>query len=389
MSVSEDLFNVDTLPAYIANAGLLREAGNLTAVEISGGNLNYSFRVSGNDSGQSIFVKQTPGYVKVLGPTAQLSNERMLLERQAYVEWANALKAAPEAARSLPELMHFDPERMVLVMEYLGSYELLQEQLMRGQASEPIARALGQFLGAAHAATHSSLVSLERSAYLADRFSNRDLRDLQLEYVFSKPFRESERAEELRKDECFMSEVENLKASYRGLVKDNLVLCHGDLHPGSVMASKNPVTDSSSPIKVIDPEFAIYGPPGLDLGCLLSGFALAAVYHAEERTGAVVRELLTSAAAIWEAYAAAMSAGGVSSSILDAISSDAAGFAGCDVARTALGFAGVRGLPIDDEAAKARAEGKALAIAAECISQPTTRSVNSLLASLEPLENCT
>ena len=37
------------------------------------------------------------------------------------------------------------------------------------------------------------------------------------------------------------------------------------------------------------------------------------------------------------------------------------------MARTALGFAGVRGLPIDDADAKAGAEAKALAMAVRCI----------------------
>ena len=38
-------------------------------------------------------------------------------------------------------------------------------------------------------------------------------------------------------------------------------------------------------VKIIDPEFAVYGPPGLDVGCLLSGFVLAAVHHAFSAEG--------------------------------------------------------------------------------------------------------
>ena len=38
-------------------------------------------------------------------------------------------------------------------------------------------------------------------------------------------------------------------------------------------------------VKIIDPEFAVYGPPGLDVGSLLSGFVLAAVHHAYSAEG--------------------------------------------------------------------------------------------------------
>ena len=58
-------------------------------------------------------------------------------------------------------------------------------------------------------------------------------------------------------------------------VSENRSLCHGDLHPGSIM-----VNQEKGLVKIIDPEFAVYGPPGLDVGSLLSGFVLAAVHHA-------------------------------------------------------------------------------------------------------------
>ena len=61
---------------------------------------------------------------------------------------------------------------------------------------------------------------------------------------------------------------------------ENRALCHGDLHPGSIMVNQDEGT-----VKIIDPEFAVYGPPGLDVGSLLSGFVLAAVHHAFSAQG--------------------------------------------------------------------------------------------------------
>ena len=48
-----------------------------------------------------------------------------------------------------------------------------------------------------------------------------------------------------------------------------------------------------------------------------------------------------------------MKEGGVDAPTVSAAGADAAGFAGCELARTALGYAGVRGLPIVDADAKA------------------------------------
>ena len=45
-------------------------------------------------------------------------------------------------------------------------------------------------------------------------------------------------------------------------------MLHGDFHTGSVM-----VTDTET--KVIDPEFALYGPMGFDIGMLLGNFWMA------------------------------------------------------------------------------------------------------------------
>ena len=140
-------------------------------------------------------------------------------------------------------------------------------------------------------------------------------------------------------------------------------------------------------VKVIDPEFAIYGPPGLDLGCLFSSYVLAALARSvalgttRDERARELGELRDAVAAIWEAYTGAMSERGVPAAVLEAISADAAGFAGCEVARTALGFAGVRGLPIEDADVKAKAEATALDIAVRCI-RGRSAGVEGILAEI-------
>ncbi|MEO1745565.1 MAG: phosphotransferase, partial [Pseudomonadota bacterium] len=48
-------------------------------------------------------------------------------------------------------------------------------------------------------------------------------------------------------------------------------MCHGDLHAGSIMATPHEA-------RIIDPEFAFYGPFGFDIGMLIGNYLMA--YHA-------------------------------------------------------------------------------------------------------------
>ena len=80
-----------------------------------------------------------------------------------------------------------------------------------------------------------------------------------------------------------------------------------------------------------------------------------------------MRRLVDAIGVLWGAYSNAMASQWIGRYVLTATAADAMGFAGCEVARTALGFAGVRGLPIEDAAKKAEAEATAVAMARVCI----------------------
>jgi 5-methylthioribose kinase len=133
---------------------------------------------------------------------------------------------------------------MVTVMEFLEGFTLLDHDLVGTEiVSNVIASNLGRFMGITHAATHSSKLPKDRVEEYTKSFENRAMRDIQLEYVFTKCYNEAteEQKAGLTVDETFMKEVEGLKAAYDGGNVDNLVLCHGDLHPGSVMVHEGEV----------------------------------------------------------------------------------------------------------------------------------------------------
>eukprot|EP00434_Breviolum_minutum_P028256 symbB.v1.2.024996.t1/scaffold2402.1/size80084/3 len=337
----------------------LDSSSPLRAAEITGGNLNYAFVVQ--DDKAAVFVKQAPDYIKVIGPEAQLTRERMRLEVQVYGEW---MQAGDEMSRFLPKIWMFDEEAMAFIMEYLASYQLLQGCLFEGNAQVSLAKSLGQCMATMHSRTHCSKLDAAEIARLTKTYENRTLRDIQLEYVFSKCYREDSRASALRADEAFMMELEKIKAVYNGVNTKNLALCHGDLHAGSVM-----VDGAKSEVKIIDPEFAIFGPPGLDVGSLMSTYVMAYCFHRSQGHTASADAMHSAARGIWEAYVDAMKAASIASEILQQIEVETLGFLGCEVARTALGLSFERSLRIEDAALKARAEEKALQLAVTCIRQ--------------------
>lgn len=212
------------------------------------------------------------------------------------------------------------------------------------------------------------------------------MRGIQLEYVFTKAFQGDSFT-----DPSLLSELETLKSKYRGEEVGNCALLHGDLHPGSVMCALDPEIT----VKAIDPEFTIWGPPGLDLGSLLSGFALAAVFHAGRPAGvaAAVRiaALTRAVERMWMAYSDVAKAEGVDDAILTQIECDAAGFAGCEVMRTALGCAGVRGFNFEDAELKKKAETIAVEMGRRLIMQRQgdTCGIALLLGELDVLAQTT
>jgi len=119
-------------------------------------------------------------------------------------------------------------------------------------------------------------------------------------------------------------------------------------------------------VKLLDPEFAIYGPAGLDLGSLISGYVLAFVacsVQLAEDTGRLRAAILQ----VWASYCRAMSDGGVATDVVTRVSEEAAAFVCAYVAQDALGGEQQSLLKMSDKALEARAKSHALDLAARCL----------------------
>lgn len=353
---------------------------------ILGGNVNYAFciRLPALDN-KAVFLKQAPEFVAIFGPDGfPLTSERMQREMDVYSEYKGLLGAELDK-KYLPEIYYFDKKSMVVVMEFFDGYELLDHALVDKKKwisleSEVIASSLGDFMGKVHAASHSSNVSPERMEYLKEHFQNQEMRDVQLEYVFTKCYKEAtdEQRAGLNMTEDFLKEVDLLKRQYNGKTGDDaLVLTHGDLHPGSIMVK-------GGSVKVIDPEFTVYGPAGLDVGSVLSGYCLGAVHQAYSHEPEVQAASVANAESIWSAYSKALSEGGLSDAQIKAIEINTVGYTVAEVCRTAMEFAGGRKwLQFEDAEVKQKSKKAALKIVDHCMIARHTGGIALLFSEMK------
>jgi 5-methylthioribose kinase len=372
-----EILTQDTVADYVAkNASQINvfpPDATLAATAIQGGNVNFAFCVR-STCGKAVFVKQAPEYVAVFGPDGlPLTSTRIQKEVAILKLWASIL--GDEAGVYLPKLYYFDDENKVFVMEFLEDFVLLDHHLVASPSPATelsIATQLGDFMARTHLATHSSKITSDRAAFLTTEYENRALRDIQLEFVFTKAYKEetSQTSKEFKVDDRFLAEINALKARYNGEVgAGNMALCHGDLHPGSVMVK---IGDDTQ-VRVIDPEFTVFGPPGLDVGSLLSGYILAAVHQSYANTDEKIKaesvsSITKGAAAAWETYSSVMRKGGVIDELIREIEVETVGFAVAEVCRTALGHAGMRlWLQFDDNEVHEAAVESALSIVQKCM----------------------
>jgi 5-methylthioribose kinase len=175
----------------------------------------------------------------------------------------------------------------ILVMEYLSPHIVLRKGVVRGELYPLAGRHLGTFLG--RTLFHSSDLYLTAAAkrermgaFLANSAMCKISEDLIFdEPYFSAPLNRHTQpqldalAESVRRDTPLKLAVQELKA---GFLNHAEALLHGDLHTGSVLVTRGDT-------RVIDPEFAFYGPMGFDLGAIIGNFLLAHVSQGgHERT---------------------------------------------------------------------------------------------------------
>jgi 5-methylthioribose kinase len=274
MSEPFEALSVETLAARLgATEALTSRIGENAPAwkvrEVGDGNLNLVFIVEGA-TGAAV-VKQALPYVRLVGDSWPLPLKRSFFEYHALT------RQEARAPGSVPAIHHFDEGQALIIMEYLSPHIILRRALIEGRQLPNIARDIGLFMARTlFRGSDLHMATKDRKADLALFADNVELCDITENLVFSDPYFDAKMnrhtspqldgiVAELRADRDLKVEAQRLKHLFAANAE---ALLHGDLHSGSIM-----VTDSET--RMIDPEFAFYGPMAFDVGMLLANFWMA------------------------------------------------------------------------------------------------------------------
>ncbi|MGF2616046.1 S-methyl-5-thioribose kinase [Rossellomorea vietnamensis] len=344
--------------------GFFSENEELDSTEIGDGNLNYVFRIVSKSFGKSIIIKQALPYAKVVGESMPLTLKRAQIESSALKKYS---EFTPE---SVPKVFYTDNELALTIMEDLSDYKILRKGLNEGATYPLLANHVGTYLAKTLFFTSDFGLNGKEKKELVGQFINPELCKITEDLVFTDPFYDHdsndfedelrEKVEGLWQDHILKLEVGKLK---RKFLTQADALLHGDLHTGSIFVKEEET-------KIIDPEFAFFGPIGFDIGQFFANILLNALSRPKadqpsrisiiSETWSIFRAEFTK---LWldhnqETYS---TIAGYLDHILDEIFEDSIGFAGCEIIRRTIGLAHVADLDgIQNPALRIKAKTEAL-----------------------------
>ena len=231
-----------------------------TCTEIGDGNINYVFRVRSLRDGRSVIVKQADKRLRSSGRPLDIYRSR--IEAQALQLES---RLAPDY---IPEVYHYDETMAALSMEDISAYRNLRKELLAGRIYGHLAENISTFLAQSLLPTTDLVLDRREKKRRVQFFTNPELCDITEDLVLTEPYwnykgrnivtpgNEDFVRTFLYENDALHREVGRLR---NGFMNNAQALLHGDLHTGSIFANEQGV-------KVIDPEFAFYGPMGYDIG---------------------------------------------------------------------------------------------------------------------------
>jgi 5-methylthioribose kinase len=284
--------------------GIFPNGAELKAREVGDGNLNLVFFVeNADDPTNSVVVKQALPYLRVVGESWPLTRERVRYEAQALRKYN---EVAPGLA---PEVYDYEEEMSTLIMEHLREHEIMRRPLVARKRFPKFADHISTFLANSLFFTSDLYLTGEEKKKMQELFTNEHLRKLQEDFVYTNPYMESEEnnwnplvddaVQGVRSNGELKMALAEAKRAYTTHAE---ALIHADLHTGSIMLNEEDT-------RVIDPEFAFFGPMAYDVGAVLQNLVLNHLSHYGHTPDRAEREsyqeyLLQTIADIWNGFAA-------------------------------------------------------------------------------------
>ncbi len=314
--------------------------------EIGDGNINYVFQVRSLRDGHSLIVKQADRLLR--------SSGRPLDIYRSKVEAQMLRLEASLAPGYVPEVYHYDETKAALSMEDISAYKSLRKELMAGHVYDHLAEHLSTFLAKTLLPTTDLVMDRQEKKRRVRFFIDPELCDITEDLVLTEPYydykgrnvitpgNEAFVETSLYRDEMLHAEVGKLRDTF---MNDAQALLHGDLHSGSIFVD-------AQGVKIIDPEFAFYGPMGYDIGNVIGNLFFSWAYRhftAPEDT-ATAQALETTICSLCDLTAAKLSAQydalvtfplyraeAFRRSYLHRVMADAYGYAGTEIIRRVVG----------------------------------------------------
>jgi 5-methylthioribose kinase len=359
---------------------LFLAGAELVSREIGDGNLNLVFHISEPATGKSIILKQALPYAKVVGESWPLTLDRARIESEV-LQIQESL--CPDL---VPHVYVYDHNLALTAMQDLSDHVIMRKGLMDRNQYPLFAGDIGRFL--AHTLYYTSDLGMnqQEKKLQQGRFINPELCKITEDLIFDDPYRDAETnnfeehlrdvVEAIWQDNGLLLEVAQLREKF--LTRSEALL-HGDLHTGSIFIR----SDST---KVIDPEFAYYGPMGFDIGAVLANlllnFAAQEGWSPDSSERTEYRSYLLNTVkdvwnhfekefrSLWSEYSSdrMFQTPGYQDLYMRRLLQDTFGFTGAKMVRRVIGLAHVADLDkIEDAVARERAQRLALAIGTELI----------------------
>lgn len=275
----------EVIPYVLEKVDIFNKDDSLKAEEIGDGNINYVYKVWDEKTDKSVVVKQADVLLRSSG--RPLDVDRIRIE-------AEALELQGKLSSGLtPEVYNYDSTMRTIIMEDISGHENLRLELLENKIFPKFADQISSFMVDTLLPTTDLVMDHKEKKDNVANYINKDLCDISEDLVFTEPYIDYKgRNIVLDENKDFVEkEVYNDKELVleAGKLKNNFMnnaqaLVHGDLHSGSIFLNEES-------LKVLDPEFAFYGPMGYDVGNVIGNlfFAWANAYVTK---GAEVEEFL-------------------------------------------------------------------------------------------------
>ncbi len=255
------LMNTEDVKRYAVDILHCFSVGEETeCMEIGDGNINYVFKIRSVEDGHSVIIKQADRLLRSSGRPLDLNRSR--------IEAAALRLEAKMAPGFVPEIYHYDEVMAATAMEDISAYGNLRKELMAGHVYPHLRENISDFLASTLLPTTDLVLDAEEKKQYVKFFTNPELCSITEDLVLTEPYydykgrniifpgNEDFVSHVLYRDEQLQAEVAKLRLNF---MNNAQALLHGDLHTGSIFAN-------ATGIKVLDPEFAFYGPMGYDIG---------------------------------------------------------------------------------------------------------------------------